>query len=63
MFLAGGFERRPVEAPASGMVERFGPFGPRCLALVPAAHAAKLDGLPALPESAEREAKLFFPEL
>ncbi|MBY0395284.1 MAG: hypothetical protein K2X91_02290, partial [Thermoleophilia bacterium] len=56
VFLADGFERRPVEAPAAGLVERFGPFGPRCLALVPPSQSAKLSGLPALPESAEREA-------
>ncbi|MBA4067880.1 MAG: hypothetical protein C0501_30105 [Isosphaera sp.] len=55
VFLAEGHERRPVEAPVAGLTERFGPFGPRCLALVPAAHAAKLDGLE-LPEAAEREA-------
>jgi predicted Zn-dependent protease len=54
-FLAEGHERRPVEAPVAGLTDRFRPFGPRGLALVPAAHAAKLDGLE-LPEAAEREA-------
>jgi cellulose synthase operon protein C len=56
VFLVDGFERRPIEAPASGLVDRFGPFGPRCLALVPNSQRAKLDGLPTLPEAAEREA-------
>jgi tetratricopeptide (TPR) repeat protein len=55
VFLADGIDRRPVEAPASGLIERFGPFGPRCLALVPAAQSAKLDGL-TLPEGPQREA-------
>ena len=55
VLLAAGPDRRPMEVPAAGLAERFVPFGPRCLALVPAAHAAKLDGL-TLPEAAEREA-------
>ena len=37
VLLADGVERRPVEAPVASLVERFAPFGPRCLALVPAA--------------------------
>ncbi|MBA4191261.1 MAG: hypothetical protein C0467_25040 [Planctomycetaceae bacterium] len=55
VFMADGLDRRPVEAPIANLLERFGPFGPRCLALVPPDHAAKLTDLP-LPESAEREA-------
>lgn len=51
-----GFERRPVDAPVGSLLERFGPFGPRCLALVPNEHAAKLDGLPELPDAAARDA-------
>jgi len=46
VFLADGVERRPVEAPIASLIERFAPFGPRCLALVPALHRAKLDSLP-----------------
>ncbi len=55
IFLGDGMERRPVETPASGLVERFGPFGPRCLAVVPPEQKAKLDSL-TLPEVTEREA-------
>jgi tetratricopeptide (TPR) repeat protein len=56
VFLADGFERRPVEAPVTGLLERFAPFGPRCLALVPPSQAAKLSGLGEFSETAEREA-------
>jgi tetratricopeptide (TPR) repeat protein len=45
VMLADGVERRPVEAPVASLVERFAPFGPRCLALVPAARATLLDAL------------------
>jgi len=55
VFMADGLDRRPVEAPVSNLLERFGAFGPRCLALVPKEHAAKLAEVP-LPESVEREA-------
>lgn len=55
VFLADGSERRPVEAPATSLTERFAPFGPRCLVLVPADEARKLDGL-TLPDETEREA-------
>src|SRR5262249_39675888 len=51
-----GLDRRPVDAPAGSLTERFAPFGPRCLALVPSAEAAKLDGLPLLADSDAREA-------
>jgi predicted Zn-dependent protease len=44
--LLDGADRRPADAPVGSMAERFAPFGPRCLALVPADAAAKLDGLP-----------------
>jgi predicted Zn-dependent protease len=50
------FERRPVDAPVGSLLERFKPFGPRCLALVPLEHASKLDGLPELPDADAREA-------
>jgi tetratricopeptide (TPR) repeat protein len=55
VFMADGLDRRPVEAPIANLLERFGAFGPRCLALVPAEHAAKLNDLP-LVEAAERDA-------
>jgi predicted Zn-dependent protease len=51
-----GLDRRPIDAPVGSLLERFEPFGPRCLALVPAEHAAKLDGLPPLPDAAARDA-------
>lgn len=51
-----GLDRRPVDAPVGALLERFAPFGPRCLALVPLEHAAKLDGLPPLPDAEAREA-------
>ncbi len=56
VFLGDGMDIRPVEAPVSSMLERFKPFGPRCLALVPVADAAKLEVLDSLAEHAEREA-------
>lgn len=55
LFLAEGSERRPGEAPIKVLVERYAAFGPRCFLAVPAAHAAKLDGLD-LPDSAGFEA-------
>ena len=42
IFLADGLERRPLEAPVQSLVERFAPFGPRCLAVVPHENAGKL---------------------
>ncbi|WP_171471387.1 tetratricopeptide repeat protein [Frigoriglobus tundricola] len=51
-----GLDRRAVDAPAGSLIERFAPFGPRCLALVPAAEAHRLDGLPDLTDGAAREA-------
>lgn len=45
LFLADGVERKPVEGPFDTVLERFGTFGPRCLALVPQAEAARLDDL------------------
>jgi len=54
VFLADGLERRPLEVPASNLLERFAPFGPRCLALVPIARSAKLEDL-ALPDDRVRE--------
>ncbi|HEV3439822.1 MAG TPA: hypothetical protein VG122_20820, partial [Gemmata sp.] len=53
--LTDGLERRPVEAPIAALVERFSPFGPRGLALVPASEAAKLTDL-TFPDGPEREA-------
>src|SRR5262249_38126017 len=53
--IVAGIGRRPVDAPAGWLVERFNPFGPRCLALVPSAEAAKLEGL-SLSENDVREA-------
>src|SRR5579883_724303 len=50
-----GLDRRSVDAPAGSLLERFTPFGPRCLALVPAAEAAKLEGLPPLVDADVRE--------
>src|SRR5262245_15037303 len=50
-----GLDRRPVDAPVASLVERFVPFGPRCLVVVPTAEAAKLDGLPALLDGDARE--------
>lgn len=55
VLLADGLERRPVEAPISALVERFAPFGPRCLALVPSSQAEKLTDL-TYPDGPEREA-------
>ncbi|MBY0456473.1 MAG: hypothetical protein K2V38_03990, partial [Gemmataceae bacterium] len=51
-----GLERRPVDAPIGSLVKRFQPFGPRCLALVPADEAKRLDDLPPPPDSDAREA-------
>lgn len=51
-----GQDRRPVDAPAGSLLKRFKPFGPRCLALVPAHEAPRLDGLPALADAEPREA-------
>jgi tetratricopeptide (TPR) repeat protein len=48
-FLEQG-ERRPTEAPLEPFLDRFKGTGPRCLALVPATEAARLDGL-ALPDA------------
>jgi tetratricopeptide (TPR) repeat protein len=53
--IVDGHDRRPVDAPLGSLVERFGPFGPRCLALLPAAHAAKFNDLPVLADGAARE--------
>jgi tetratricopeptide (TPR) repeat protein len=53
--LADGLDRRPVEAPIAALRDRFAPFGPRCLALVPAAHAEKLSAL-TFPDGVEWEA-------
>ena len=50
-----GSDRRPVDAPVGSLVKRFGPFGPRCLALVPPAEAGKLDDVP-FTDASEREA-------
>jgi tetratricopeptide (TPR) repeat protein len=55
VLLADGQERRPVEAPVAGLVERFTPFGPRCIAFVPASRPMKFDGLTLL-DGLEREA-------
>lgn len=56
VFLVEGYDRRPAEAPVDSLLERFGPFGPRCLALVPPDQAGRLDDLPELPEGPPREA-------
>ncbi|MCI0700355.1 MAG: hypothetical protein L0241_04675 [Planctomycetia bacterium] len=50
-----GIDRRPVDAPVGSLCERFAPFGPRCLIVVPMAEASKLDGLPALVDGDARE--------
>lgn len=55
IMLADGAERRPVEAPVASLAERFAPFGPRCLALVPPAHTERFDSL-LLPDGSTREA-------
>lgn len=52
--LTDGTDRRPVEAPLDTLLERFAVTGPRCLALVPAAEAARLDGL-TLPDADARD--------
>ena len=52
LFFVEGSERRPGEAPITVLMERYRAFGPRCLVAVPAADAAKLDGL-TLADSAE----------
>ena len=54
LFLADGVERKPVEGPFDTLLKRFGTFGPRCLALVPKAEAARLDGLD-LPDRAAHD--------
>jgi tetratricopeptide (TPR) repeat protein len=54
--IVDGLDRRPVDAPVGSLVERFAPFGPRCLALVPAGEARRLDGVPEPTDSAAREA-------
>ncbi len=51
-----GQDRRSVDAPVGSLTKRFGPFGPRCLIVVPAAEAGKLDGLPELADADAREA-------
>jgi tetratricopeptide (TPR) repeat protein len=56
MALVDGHDRRPMDAPLGSLVERFAPFGPRCLALVPTGESAKLDGLPPLTDSDVRDA-------
>ena len=53
--LADGLDRRSVEAPIATLVERFAPFGPRCLALVPEAQASLLADL-TIPDSRAWEA-------
>jgi tetratricopeptide (TPR) repeat protein len=55
VLLADGLERRPVEAPLNALLERFAPFGPRGLALVPASHATTLTEL-TYPDGPVREA-------
>jgi tetratricopeptide (TPR) repeat protein len=52
IFLADGQDRRPAEAPVALLAERYRPFGPRCLAAVPAEEAHRLDGL-TFPEASE----------
>ncbi len=44
--LVDNLDRRPVDAPVGSMIERFAPFGPRALAIVPASEAAKLEDIP-----------------
>jgi cellulose synthase operon protein C len=53
--IVDGIDRRPVDAPAGSLLERFAPFGPRCMALVPAVEAHRLDNIPGLTDHAERE--------
>ncbi len=55
IFLAEPGDRRPTEAPVGPLVERFASAGPRCLALVPKAESARLDGLE-LPDAAAYDA-------
>jgi predicted Zn-dependent protease len=55
LFLAEPGDRRPTEAPVAPLLERFAAAGPRCLALVPRAEAARLDGLE-LPDAAAYDA-------
>ncbi|QDU18171.1 hypothetical protein [Urbifossiella limnaea] len=55
VFLAEPGDRRPTEAPVGPLLERFASAGPRCLALVPQAEAARLDGLD-LPDAAAYDA-------
>jgi tetratricopeptide (TPR) repeat protein len=52
LFFVEGSERRPGEAPFAVLLDRYKVFGPRCLVAVPAADAAKLDGL-TFPDAAE----------
>ena len=55
VFLADGHDRRPIEAPLATLRERFAPFGPRGLALVPTAEAARLHDL-TLSDAGEHDA-------
>ena len=55
VFLPDPHDRRPTEGPLDAILERFASTGPRCLALVPTAEAARLDGLD-LPDTAAYDA-------
>jgi tetratricopeptide (TPR) repeat protein len=55
--LADGLDRKPIEAPLDTLTDRFAFAGPRCLALVPAAEATRLDGF--APPGAEAHDLLF----
>jgi tetratricopeptide (TPR) repeat protein len=55
VLLVDGLDRRPVEAPVATLLERFAALGPRCLAIVPAAEAARITDL-TFPEGLERDA-------
>ncbi len=54
LFLADGGDRLPAEAPLDAVLERYKAFGPRAVAIVPAAEAARLEGL-TLPDADEYE--------
>ena len=57
VMLADGTDRRPIEAPLDTITDRFQATGPRCLALVPAAEAARLREADLTPQPPSLERK------
>ena len=56
--LVDGTDRRPVEAPLDGLLQRFTSTGPRCLALVPAAERERLECGPLAPRAVPESSPL-----